>query len=188
MFWALARAGLVLELPKSLAVTRNFFFMVYDQNYHNCSTLRRPPKSLLIIKFLSNPIMRQFEKVNVPLKLFSWHYFGNLLCFSHHSTILQPNNFIMDWKIVKGKKFWRNILFFKLSHNRVRYRQSIVDCLCLQVNWWNIAQFFFKSYVILVKSAHFRRSQYGIVIGIGFPNTGKPVSVKPVLETLVTCI
>jgi hypothetical protein len=32
------------------------------------------------------------------------------------------------WKI----KFWRNILFFKLSHNRVRYRQSSVDCLCLK--------------------------------------------------------
>jgi hypothetical protein len=39
MFWALARAGLVLELPKSLAVTRIFFFMVYDGNYFNCSTL-----------------------------------------------------------------------------------------------------------------------------------------------------
>jgi hypothetical protein len=31
--------GLVLELPKSLAVTRIFFFMVYDGNYFNCSTL-----------------------------------------------------------------------------------------------------------------------------------------------------
>jgi hypothetical protein len=33
---------------------------------------------------------------------FSWHYFGNVLCFSsypNHSTILQPNNFIMDWNI-----------------------------------------------------------------------------------------
>jgi hypothetical protein len=39
MFWALAWAGLVLELPKSLAVTINVFFMVYDQNYFNCSTL-----------------------------------------------------------------------------------------------------------------------------------------------------
>jgi hypothetical protein len=32
---------------------------------------------------------------------FSWHFLGNLLCFSsyrHHSTILQPNNFIRDWK------------------------------------------------------------------------------------------
>jgi hypothetical protein len=37
MFWALA--GLVLELPKSLAVTRINFFMVYDGNYFNCSTL-----------------------------------------------------------------------------------------------------------------------------------------------------
>jgi hypothetical protein len=35
-------------------------------------------------------------------KKFSWHYFGNLLFFfshPHHSTILQPNNFIRDWKI-----------------------------------------------------------------------------------------
>jgi hypothetical protein len=66
---------------------------------------------------------------------FCWHYFGNLLCFSnyaHHSTILQPNYFIMDWKIrLLGQKmiFLRNIPFFKLSHNRVRYRQSSVDCL-----------------------------------------------------------
>jgi hypothetical protein len=42
IFWALARAGLVLELPKSLAVTRKKNSMVYDQNYHNCSTLGRP--------------------------------------------------------------------------------------------------------------------------------------------------
>jgi hypothetical protein len=51
---------------------------------------------------VSNPIMWLFEKENVPPKLFSWHYFGNLSCFSsyrHHSTILQPNNFIRDWKI-----------------------------------------------------------------------------------------
>jgi hypothetical protein len=33
---------------------------------------------------------------------FSWPYFGNLLCCSsypHHSTIPQPNNFIMDCRI-----------------------------------------------------------------------------------------
>jgi hypothetical protein len=103
----------------------------------------------------------------------------------HYSTAKQ---FHYGLKNSEREKVLEEHSFFKLSHNRVRYRQSIVDCLCLQVNWWNIAQFFFKSYVILVKSAHFRRSQYGIVIGIGFPNTGKPVSVKPVLETLVTCI
>jgi hypothetical protein len=28
------------------------------------------------------------------------------------------------------KKFWRNIHFFKLSHNKVRYWQYSVDCLC----------------------------------------------------------
>jgi hypothetical protein len=27
--------------------------------------------------------------------------------------------------------FWRNILFFKLSHNSVRYERSSVSCLCL---------------------------------------------------------
>jgi hypothetical protein len=38
--WCFGRwPGLVLELPKLLAVTRIFFFMVYHQNYHNCSTL-----------------------------------------------------------------------------------------------------------------------------------------------------
>jgi hypothetical protein len=28
-------------------------------------------------------------------------------------------------KIGSGKKFWRNILFFKLSHNRVRYGRCV---------------------------------------------------------------
>jgi hypothetical protein len=39
--------GLVLELPKSLAVTRIFFFMVYDGNYFNCSTLYRHLETVL---------------------------------------------------------------------------------------------------------------------------------------------
>jgi hypothetical protein len=29
-------------------------------------------------------------------------------------------------------------LFFKLSHNRDRYRQSSVDCLCLQAVPWDL--------------------------------------------------
>jgi hypothetical protein len=36
---------------------------------------------------------------------FSWHYFGNLLCFSsyrHHSTILQPNKKFMSKKSFKS--------------------------------------------------------------------------------------
>jgi hypothetical protein len=32
-------------------------------------------------------------------------------------------------KIGSGKKFWRNILFFKLLHNKVRYGRSSVSCL-----------------------------------------------------------
>jgi hypothetical protein len=51
---------------------------------------------------VSNPIMWQFEKQNVPPNFFSWPYCGNLLCFSsypHHSTIPQPNNFIRDCRI-----------------------------------------------------------------------------------------
>jgi hypothetical protein len=84
---------------------------------------------------------------------FSWHYFGNLFCFSnypHHSTIIQPNNFIMNWKIrLLGQKMIFKI--FKIQ-NGVRkksfggtfsfsnchiieldiYRQSSVNCLCTQ--------------------------------------------------------
>jgi hypothetical protein len=50
---------------------------------------------------VSNPNMWQFEEVNVPPKLFSWHYFGNLLCFSntrHHCTILQTKQKFMPKK------------------------------------------------------------------------------------------
>jgi hypothetical protein len=32
--------------------------------------------------------------------------------------------------MVSEKKVLEDILFFKLSHNRFRYRQSSVDCLC----------------------------------------------------------
>jgi hypothetical protein len=42
MFWAVARAGLVLELQKSLAVTKKKF-MVYD---FNCSTLEHTKQIL----------------------------------------------------------------------------------------------------------------------------------------------
>jgi hypothetical protein len=66
----------------------------------------------------------------VPPKLFSWHYFGNLFSsYPHHSTILQPNNFIRDWKIrLLGQKIFK---IFKNHNNGIIYRQSSVDCLCL---------------------------------------------------------
>jgi hypothetical protein len=62
---------------------------IYNRRSFLCSI--RPP--------VSNPIMWQFEKQNVPPKLFFLTLFRNLLCFSsypHHSTIPQPNNFIRD--------------------------------------------------------------------------------------------
>jgi hypothetical protein len=37
MFWALARVS--FRAAKIVSCNKNFFFMVYDQNYHNCSTL-----------------------------------------------------------------------------------------------------------------------------------------------------
>jgi hypothetical protein len=37
MFWALARVR--FRAAKIVSCNRNFFFMVYDQNYHNYSTL-----------------------------------------------------------------------------------------------------------------------------------------------------
>jgi hypothetical protein len=37
MFWALARAS--FRAAKIVSCNKNFFFMVYDQNYHNCSSL-----------------------------------------------------------------------------------------------------------------------------------------------------
>jgi hypothetical protein len=39
MFWALARVS--FRAAKIVSCNKNFFFMVYDQNYHNCSTLSR---------------------------------------------------------------------------------------------------------------------------------------------------
>jgi hypothetical protein len=93
------------------------------------------PKELLLVVVdkgintrlpLSNPIMF-FQN------FFFWHYFGNLLSFAnypHHSTIIQPNNFIMDLKIrLIGQKIFKILKNHFLSHNRVRYRQSSVDCL-----------------------------------------------------------
>jgi hypothetical protein len=37
MFWALARVS--FRAAKIVSCNKNFFFIVYDQNYHNCSTL-----------------------------------------------------------------------------------------------------------------------------------------------------
>jgi hypothetical protein len=37
MFWALARVS--FRAAKIVSCNKNFFFMVYDQNYHNCSSL-----------------------------------------------------------------------------------------------------------------------------------------------------
>jgi hypothetical protein len=37
MFWALARVS--FKAAKIVSCNKNIFFMVYDQNYHNCSTL-----------------------------------------------------------------------------------------------------------------------------------------------------
>jgi hypothetical protein len=49
----------------------------------------------------------------------------------------------------------------------------------------NIAQYIFQKVVILVKSARFIRSNTGKILPVyKVPNTGKPVSVLPVLETL----
>jgi hypothetical protein len=38
MFWALARAS--FRAAKIVSCNKKFFFLVYDQNYHNCSSLR----------------------------------------------------------------------------------------------------------------------------------------------------
>jgi hypothetical protein len=37
MFWALARVS--FRAAKIVSCNKNIFLMVYDQNYHNCSTL-----------------------------------------------------------------------------------------------------------------------------------------------------
>jgi hypothetical protein len=71
------------------------------------------PKTINTRLPLSNPFMWQFEKEKVPPKLFSWHYFGNLLCFSsypHHSTTLQPNKCYKALKIRLLGQFFFNIL------------------------------------------------------------------------------
>jgi hypothetical protein len=48
MFWALARVS--IRAAKIVSCNKNFFFMVYDQNYHNCSTLCR---GLIIYLFIT---------------------------------------------------------------------------------------------------------------------------------------
>jgi hypothetical protein len=57
----------------------------------------------------------------------------------------------------------------------------------------NIAQYFFQKVAILVQSAHFIRSNTSgnsakilPVSVLRVPNTGKPISVLPVLETLLS--
>jgi hypothetical protein len=71
-------------------------------------------QSTLDCRYLTGLIMWQFEKENVPPKLFFLTLFWEFVMFfqlsTHHSTILQPNNFIWDWLI----------------------RQSSVDCLWLK--------------------------------------------------------
>jgi hypothetical protein len=84
---------------------------------------------------VSNLIMWQFEKQNVPPKLFSWPYFGNLLycsSYPHHSTIPQPNNFIRDCRIrLLGQKrmFTAETSVFDLE---VLFYSPLWNCLAVE--------------------------------------------------------
>jgi hypothetical protein len=51
MFWALARVS--FRAAKIVSCNKIFFFMVYDQNYHNCSTLD-PPNVLQALNWMWN--------------------------------------------------------------------------------------------------------------------------------------
>jgi hypothetical protein len=80
-----------------------FYNKIYSADLQRCGLAGTPtwsdPKTINTRLPVSNPIMWQFKKVNVPPKKISWHYFGNLLCFSsyqHHSTIPQPNKCFMS--------------------------------------------------------------------------------------------
>jgi hypothetical protein len=110
----------------------------------------RQRQSTLDCRYLTLLIMWQFEKENVPPKLFFLILFWEFVIFFHYSTAKlfhyglknntsrSKNDFLgfkrfFDLEVFifqSIKKFWRNILFLKLSHNWVRYRQSSVDCLC----------------------------------------------------------
>jgi hypothetical protein len=76
--------GPVLELPKQLAATRKKNFMVYNQNYHNCSTLAFPD---INVDF--------FGKVTIVIRPFIPETEGELFLMSGtlftlpHSTISQ---------------------------------------------------------------------------------------------------
>jgi hypothetical protein len=74
-----------------------------------------------------NCIMWQFEKENIPPKLFSWHYIVTKYVIDT-KLFIQPNNFIiMDWKIrLLSKKIFKILKksFFDLEvlfsvHNEI---------------------------------------------------------------------
>jgi hypothetical protein len=99
---------------------RNYCFL---KKYFNCGMYHActyKPKTINTRLPVSNPIMWQFLKKWMFLpNFFSWHYFGNLLCFSsYRSTILQPNNFIWNWKIFSV------LLNF---YNRIQHLEKIMS-------------------------------------------------------------
>jgi hypothetical protein len=79
-----------------------------------------------------NPIIWQFEKVNVPPKLFSLHYFGNLLVF----PVIHIIPLFYSWKI---RPIGQKMIFFKILKifwPRRLIFQSIMKLFgCRTVEW-----------------------------------------------------
>jgi hypothetical protein len=76
-------------------------------------------------------------------KKISWHFFGNFVCFSgytHHSTILQTNNFIRDCNIL-----------YRVSHNTWDYKNALGRPLNDNVESWEVSHFEAKDHTIFLR-------------------------------------